>query len=65
MTTKNPTVAFEHVACKMCMKDIPISEAVVSEATGYVAHFCGVQCYGKWRNQPATSKNLPAARDTV
>lgn len=52
MTTNNTTVAPEHVTCKMCMKEIPISEAIVPEATDYVAHFCGVECYDKWRKQP-------------
>jgi hypothetical protein len=47
------------------MKEIPISEAVVPEAIDYVAHFCGVQCYYKWRKQSATPENLPTARDPV
>jgi len=46
-------------ASKVCMKEIPFSEAVVPEAIDYVAHFCGVQCYDKWRNQPAAPKTLP------
>ncbi len=52
MSAKSPTVEFEHVACKMCMKEIPISEAIVPEATEYVAYFCGVECYDRWRKQP-------------
>jgi hypothetical protein len=64
--TKNDTmVAPEHVTCKVCMKEIPLSEAVVPEAVDYVAHFCGVQCYDKWRKQPATTENLPTFRDPV
>lgn len=58
MTTNNPPVVAEHVTCKMCMKEIPISEAIVPEATDYVAHFCGVKCYDKWRKQP----NSPSTR---
>jgi hypothetical protein len=34
------------------MKEIPISEAIIPEATEYVAHFCGVECYDRWRKQP-------------
>jgi hypothetical protein len=34
------------------MKEVPISEAIVPEATDYIAHFCGVDCYDKWRKQP-------------
>jgi hypothetical protein len=47
------------------MKEIPISEAVVPEATDCVAHFCGVQCYDKWRKQAATPKSLLAERKPV
>lgn len=35
MTTDNPPVVAVHVTCKMCMKEIPISEAIVPEATDY------------------------------
>ena len=31
------------------MKEIPKSEAVVAEATDYVLHFCGLECYTKWK----------------
>jgi hypothetical protein len=65
MTSKQTTVAPEQVTCKVCMKEIPLSEAVIPEATDYVAHFCGAQCYEKWRNQQATPKNLPVARHPV
>ncbi len=68
MTTNDTTVAPEHVTCKVCMKEIPLSEAVVPEASDYVAHFCGVQCYDKWRKQPThpvASANLPTTRDPV
>lgn len=52
MTTKDTAVAPEHVACKMCMKEVPVSEAIIPEAIDYVAHFCGVECYDRWRRQP-------------
>lgn len=38
----------EHVKCEVCMKEIPASEANNSEATDYVSHFCGLDCYDKW-----------------
>jgi len=38
----------EHVQCDVCMKEIPLSEAKNAEASDYVAHFCGLDCYGKW-----------------
>jgi hypothetical protein len=43
-----------HVACAVCMKEIPLSDAVVPEAKDYVAHFCGLDCYQKWRQQADT-----------
>jgi hypothetical protein len=44
-----------HVACAVCMKEIPLSEAIVPEAKDYVAHFCGQDCYEKWRQQDERS----------
>jgi hypothetical protein len=39
------------VACEICIKEIPVSEAKSEEATGYVAHFCGLECYAIWKAQ--------------
>jgi hypothetical protein len=52
MPTKDTPVPPAPVACTICMKEVPISESIVSEATDYVAHFCGADCYDKWRRQP-------------
>lgn len=41
----------ERVACGICLKEIPISEAKSAEAVGYVQHFCGLECYAKWKKQ--------------
>jgi hypothetical protein len=41
------------VACDICLKEVPASEAKNCEATDYVIHFCGLECYEKWRKQPA------------
>ena len=41
----------EHVACEMCLREVPKSEATVPEATDYVAYFCGLECYERWKNQ--------------
>ena len=51
MTTHGAPVELEHVACEICLKEVPISEATVPEAMDYVAHFCGLECYEKWKNQ--------------
>lgn len=39
------------VACSVCMKEIPVSEANSVEARGYVAYFCGLDCYQQWQQQ--------------
>jgi len=41
----------ELVACKICLKEIPVSEASSCEASDYVIHFCGLDCYEKWSKQ--------------
>jgi hypothetical protein len=50
----------ERVACEVCLKEIQRSEAVVAEATGYVACFCGLECYEKWKGRIATPEELAA-----
>ena len=54
-------VAVEQVACGVCMKEIPVTEAIVFEATDYVAHFCGLPCYDKWKSQ-RPQPNEPAQK---
>ena len=39
------------VACEVCLKEIPMSESSSCEACDYVAYFCGLDCYEKWRKQ--------------
>lgn len=53
MTTndKPKPVQVDQVACEICLKEVPLSEATVPEATDYVAYFCGLECYDKWKHQ--------------
>ncbi|WP_296226587.1 DUF3330 domain-containing protein [Ralstonia sp. UBA689] len=46
-----PNPPAELVSCEICMKEVPISEAFVPEASDYVAYFCGLECYAQWRRQ--------------
>ena len=41
----------EKVSCDVCCKEVPLSEAKISEAADYVAYFCGLDCYAKWNQQ--------------
>ena len=55
MTFDDLSVPFERVPCDVCEHDIPLSEAVVPEATDYVVYFCGLDCYDRWRRQREVS----------
>jgi hypothetical protein len=51
----------EYVLCETCMKEISISAAIVPEASDYIAHFCGIECYDRWRQRfdnPATQGDI-------
>lgn len=50
VTTTKPT-GLILVACEVCLKQVPASEATVPEATDYFVHFCGLECYERWRKQ--------------
>lgn len=52
MTINDKPVKVERVACEICLKEVPLSEAVVPEAKDYVVHFCGLDCYQKWKDRP-------------
>ena len=41
----------EKVSCDVCRREVPLSEAKTSEAVDYVAYFCGLECYAKWKQQ--------------
>ena len=36
------------VPCGTCRDEIPQSEAMSFEASDYVVHFCGLDCYQRW-----------------
>lgn len=50
MTTVEKPGEHTLVACDICLKEIPVSEAQVAEAVDYVAHFCGLECFERWKN---------------
>ncbi|UJP04671.1 MAG: DUF3330 domain-containing protein [Nitrosomonas sp.] len=51
---KNPCEP-ETIACSVCLKEIPVSEARSEEATDYVMYYCSLDCYDKWKNQSQES----------
>ncbi len=59
---KNDQVLPEDVkiACDICRKEVPLSEAKVPEAADYVAHFCGLECYEQWHKDSEKADKKPA-----
>jgi hypothetical protein len=53
---KKPT-QYGKVACEICLKEVPTSEAKSEEASDYVFHFCGLECYEKWKEHNTKEKN--------
>lgn len=51
MTANDKPAENEMVACEICLKEIPVSEAKSEEATDYVLYFCGIDCYEQWKQQ--------------
>ncbi len=41
----------ESVACDICLKEIPKDLARSEECVEYVYHFCGLECFHKWKHQ--------------
>lgn len=55
MTAQVKPVEPQRVPCEVCLKEVPRSEAAIAEACDYVAYFCGLECYEKWRRERAPS----------
>jgi hypothetical protein len=36
------------IACSACKDEVLVTEALSFEASDYVAHFCGLDCYQRW-----------------
>ena len=51
MNAGDKPLEVERVACEMCLKEVPKSEAAVPEAREYLVYFCGLDCYEKWKSQ--------------
>lgn len=56
MKTNDKPVEVETVKCEVCLKEVPLSEATVPEASDYFVNFCGFECYEKWKAQCSPSK---------
>ena len=47
----------ETIACEVCFKHVPISEAKSEEGSDYVLYYCGLECYAKWQEQEKPKKD--------
>lgn len=57
MVTSDKSGEVKHIACEICMKEVPLSEEKNFETTDYFVHFCGIECYEKWKNQGENPKD--------
>jgi len=51
----------EKVVCRICLKEIPVSEAKSAEVTDYVIYFCGLERDEKWGDQNNHEKSRSPA----
>ena len=51
MSEPEKPTEIEKIACDVCLKEIPRSEAEIEEVSDYVLYFCGLDCYKKWREE--------------
>lgn len=58
MNAPDKPIQMQRVACEICLKEIPLTEATVPEATDYVVHFCGLECYEKWKNEHGSTAEV-------
>lgn len=51
MNGHNQSAEMATIACEVCLKEIPHSEATTTEVDDYVLNFCGLDCYKKWQEE--------------
>ena len=51
MAESEKSTTEEVVACEICLREVPTSEAKSVEAADYFLYFCGAECYAKWAEQ--------------
>ena len=51
MNDIKPTTEEPALSCEVCLKEIPESVAQSLEGEDYVHHFCGSDCFEKWKTR--------------
>jgi hypothetical protein len=60
MDTNTPTTA-NSPACCVCCKEIPLDAAFTPEGAEYVEHFCGLECYQRFKARAKAAAESEAA----
>ena len=56
MEKTNPQeTLIEVLNCDICLKEIPTESEEYLETDDYVRHFCGIECYTKWKEANKSS----------
>ena len=45
----------DNVSCDVCLTEIPDSVATSGEGDEYTQHYCGIECYDKWKEKDKLS----------
>ena len=56
MAEQDKPIEEKKVQCDICLKEVPVSEAKVDEASDYVRYFCGLDCFAKWKEKEQEPK---------
>lgn len=56
MATADNATQATLVSCEVCLKEVPIAEATIPEASDYFTYFCGLECYEKWKSQAGVAE---------
>lgn len=51
--------ACEMIQCEVCLTEVPSSVAQSYEGPDYVHHFCGLDCFAKWRAKREAGGTAP------
>jgi hypothetical protein len=50
-TPKSSDMEEEKVSCSVCLKEIPLSAALMPEGGDYIGQFCGIECYEQFASK--------------
>lgn len=63
MNIEHKPPELQKIACEVCRKEIPSSEATIPEVDDYVMYFCGLECFQEWKQRrPDEAAAAPALK---